>query len=191
MSQSNAQIKGMKLLSTLISNDAHWKIKILNRWTTIAENFAKHVSIKTIDDTSITLQTTHPMWAQEVRGNIQELLEKIQKVCGHNRITKIIVLGSKALKSSRNADSGKTHLVQRTLFASPSLEFTQPERDALISVRHKKLATSMAEFYLQCKRRALLVRQQICEQGTPYESCSHSPLCSTRRPTPRSFTSKK
>ncbi len=165
---------GLHLLSSIIPQDAHWKIKILNRWPQIAGGFAKHVSIKTIEETSLTLEATHPAWAQEIRGCLDDLLAAIHRVSGNTNITKILVLGSKKHKPSQGKDSGKTRIVQRTLFEAPSLELTQAERDALSTVRHKKLATSMAEFYLQCKQRAGKSRT-TCDQGAcNNDSCNHS-----------------
>lgn len=185
MSKSLDSLKGLNLLASLISKDSHWKIKILNRWPQIAGRFAKHITIKTIDETSITLEADHPMWAQEMRGNLDELLATIHRISGTTTISKIMVLGAKKHKSLQAADSGKTHLVQRTLFGKPSLELTQAERDALAAVRHKKLATSMAEFYLQCKRRAGTARS-ACEQGTcDHDTCINPAVYRDQRATKR------
>lgn len=159
MAKKTDSVAGLRLLSSIISKEAYWKIKLLNRWPEIAGKFALHVSIKSIEDTIITLEADHPMWAQEIRGSLDELLTTIQHVTGNKNILKLVVLGAKGYKTTRSKDSGKTHLVQRTLFGKPSLELTQAERDALTAIRHKKLATSMAEFYLQCKRRSGTNRQ--------------------------------
>ena len=185
MPKKSVSLAGLRLISSLIPREAHWKIKLLNRWPEIAGRFAKHVSIKTMEETSITLEADHPMWAQEIRGYLNELLATIQQATGNKKILKLLVLGSKAYKPAQGKDSGKTHLVQRTLFPKPSLELNQAERDALTAVRHKKLATSMAEFYLQCKRRAGLTRT-ACEQGTcDHDTCTHSVVRHPERTTQR------
>jgi hypothetical protein len=180
MAQQPSRLKGMLLLSTIINKDAHWKIKILNRWPSIAGEFAKHVVINRIEDETLFLEAAHPMWAQEAQGYTDVFIEKITEVCGAARITKIVVRGCKTARTQRAQDSGKPQATQRTLFSepekAPSIELTSAERSVLSAISHKKLSSSMAEFYQQCKRRSFLTRQNRDREGETHGVC-HRPHC--------------
>lgn len=181
----------MRLLSTIISKDAHWKIKILNRWPAIAGHFADHLVINRIEEETLFLEASHPMWAQEAQGSADLFLEKVAEICGDQRITKIVVRGCKTARTQRSPDSGKRAPVQRTLFPlsneAPSIELTPAERNALRAISHKKLSSSMAEFYQQCKRRSLLTRDSREQGGESHGTC-HRAHCSCSQHNPTATT---
>lgn len=160
MSNAASRLQGMRLLSTVINKESHWKIKILNRWAAIAGEFAARLVVNKIEEDTLFLEASHPMWAQEAQGSTHLFLEKIDGLCGPGRITKIVVRGCKSARTQRNPDSSKQEPTQRTLFSElnepASVELTPAERNALKAISHKKLSKSMAEFYQQCKRRSLV-----------------------------------
>ena len=175
MSPKPSLISGMRLLSSIINKDAHWKIRILNRWAAIAGDFAAHLIVNRIEDETLFLEASHPMWGQEAQGSADVFIDKIAEICGHGRITKIVVRGCKTARTSRTPDSGKQEPIQRTLFSisdeAPFIELTAAEQNALNVISHENLSTSMAEFYKQCKRRSLLPRQNRDIGEKPNGTC--------------------
>ena len=179
MKKQANHLKGLRLLSQIIPAHEHWKIKILNRWDTLAQDFSKNVHIKKIEGETLFLEATHPAWAQEIRFSTEEILKKINTLCGEVKITKIITLGSYIPKKDLYQESLKPEYVQRTLFSiQPASELNDDERDALKPIRHKKLATSMAEFYQQCKRRSFLRTIDTSQKEITYDLCSTYCTCS-------------
>ena len=183
MKKPDVSLKGLRLLSQVIPSHEHWKIKILNRWATIAEQFSKNIHIKKIEGETLFVQASHPAWAQEFRFSTDEILEKINRLCGEKKITKIICLGSGLQKKAVCQESLKYSFVQHTLFSVQSTtELSDQERAALNVIQHKKLASSMAEFYQQCKRRVLLRNTDSEQRKKSYDLCPSDCTCPVHEP---------
>ncbi|MBM3894480.1 DUF721 domain-containing protein [Candidatus Dependentiae bacterium] len=178
MSKTDTALKGLKLLSQIIPRQEHWKLKILNRWETICGRFAEKIYVKKIENETLFVEALHPAWAQEFRFSIDDFLEKINQLCGEKKILKIIVIGCKAQKKPISQESLKDLFIQHTLFSIQSTTaLNTQERTALDVIKNEPLASCMAEFYQQCKRRTI-TRNTIHEQrNESYDVCPFDCTC--------------
>lgn len=167
----------LAFLAQAINAQHHWKLRLLHRWPQIAGPLAAHAQIKKIEDDTVWIATSHPAWAQEIRTMIPQLINRLNAACGQVRINKVIVgAGTGHLRPNR-PDSGKTvpgrAKIVSTSAAGNAAPFTHDEHAALNAITHKKLRASLAEFYLQCKRRVSTCRP-IPDGGGNGDEARHS-----------------
>ncbi len=140
------------ILQNIIPNDVTWKLKLLRAWPEIVGKLAERVTIFTIEDDRLILQTSHPAWAQELSFLAPLIHEKIDALIGPQIIRAISfkITNRRAApigaSSSRSAQS--LHSRQPTPYAMTTVETAKLE-----ALQDDQLKQVLRDYLLRTKAR--------------------------------------
>ncbi len=90
LSTTTLPVPAATLIKQCVPPSMHWKLDILEEWKELAGSFSSFVHIQMIKDDALILKAVHPAWAQEFAFFTQELKNKINKLVGSGRISRVL-----------------------------------------------------------------------------------------------------
>jgi hypothetical protein len=140
------------ILQSIIPEDVAWKLKLLRAWPDIVGKLAERVSIFSIEETRLTLQTSHAAWAQELNFLAPLILQKISGLIGQGIIRtisfKIIGRQSRYKPSSLRRNAHSLHSP-----APAPYSMTMQELSKLDALQDAQLREVLHSYLLRTKAR--------------------------------------
>jgi len=138
-----------KILTDIIPEQHHWKVKLLSSWDSIIGTLKDKVRIENISESSLTLGVCHATWAQELFFLTPVLKKKINKILQEEKIKniKFKTVGRAGEKKSfmpRKKEKTQKNHVEHSL--------TIVEHSTLQDIENKELAAALEKFYIRCKK---------------------------------------
>ena len=87
---STLSVSATTLIKQCVPPSMHWKLDILEGWKELVGHFSSFIHIQMIKDDVLILKAIHPAWAQEFAFFTHELKNKINKLVGSGRISRIL-----------------------------------------------------------------------------------------------------
>lgn len=140
------------ILQSIIPDDVAWKLKLLRAWPSIVGKLAERVTIFTIEDDRLILQTSHPAWAQELSFLSPLIHEKIDALIGPRIIRTI----SFKITNRRTAPTGTSSPRNaQSLHSSKPAPYAMTKQEAakLEAVQDEQLKDVLRDYLLRTKAR--------------------------------------
>jgi len=139
-----------KILTDIIPEQHHWKVKLLGSWEEIIGKLKDKVRIEKITESSLVLGVCHSTWAQELFFLSPMLKKKINSVLQENKIKKIQfkTVQLKKEKNNTNKERVKSDRMRQSIDHSLNII----EHNTLQTMDNQGLATALEAFYIRCKR---------------------------------------
>lgn len=141
-----------EILQSIIPDDVAWKLKLLRAWPDIVGKLAERVSIFSIEENRLTLQTSHAAWAQELNFLAPLIHQKIDSLIGPGIIRaisfKIISRRSRYTPSSLRRSAYSLHSPSSTSYAMTTQELTK-----LDALQDTQLRDVLRSYLLRTKAR--------------------------------------
>jgi hypothetical protein len=140
------------ILSNIIPADVAWKLTLLRAWPEIIGDLADKVTIFSVENDHLILQTSHSAWAQELNFLAPLILEKINTLLGAGTIRSISFKIIKRRPPQTAFQAGKN---TNTLHSAktPAYAMTKQETSKLDSLQDEQLRKALRDYLLRTKAR--------------------------------------
>ena len=104
------------LLGSLLPRDHRWKIALFTQWESIIGPLHHHVRIESIQNSTLVLGVSHPVWAQELHALSDILKDKINALLVDHPITDIrfkVIASKEAAKDAAKRQSSSARSAQK------------------------------------------------------------------------------
>lgn len=138
--------------SNFIKPEYSWKIRLLQIWPSLSNNFKDKVSIEKIENKLLVIGVSHPTWAQELNFFSDILKEKINTALKGNFIEKIHFKVRSNKEKTIFKKNIKEQKQNKDIYKEKRVFLTVQEEKSLNKISDQNLKSFMKDFYLRCKR---------------------------------------
>lgn len=140
------------ILSSIIPADVRWKLTLLHAWPQIVGDLADKVTIFSIENNHLILQTHHSAWAQELNFLAPLIIEKIHTLLGTKTIRSI---SFKIIKRTPSKGASQASKNTNTLHSDKAGNYamTKKETSKLDSLKDEQLRNALRDYLLRTKAR--------------------------------------
>lgn len=140
------------ILQSIIPDDVAWKLKLLRAWPDVCGKLSERVSIFSIEDHRLTLQTSHAAWAQELNFLAPLILQKIEGLIGPGIIRTI---SFKIITRQSRYKPSSSHRIVDSLNSSVQAPYamTKQELTKLDALHDDQLREVLRSYLLRTKAR--------------------------------------
>ena len=139
---------------SIIPQEHRWKMLLLKNWDYIIGEFKGRVIIERIQGDLLVLGVSHPVFAQELFSDSDDLIKRINKFLKEEKIKKIQFryLNFEQILKRKNSLENKKRTAPEKNKTFEFIDLTMSELEMLNKINDKSLKESLRKFYLRCKR---------------------------------------